>query len=461
MQLRARRFLIALVALLAAPATLAAQPSATLAFVGANVLPMDGERVLADQTVLVRAGRIVALGSRGSVVVPSGATVIDASGKYLMPGVSEMHGHYPQPGTEFANDVLFLYVANGVTVVRGMQGGPQHVPLRDAIERGEVLGPRLWVSAPSMAGAGPNGITEPATAESLVREAHASGIDHLKVHENLSLPVYDAIADTANELQLPFSGHVSNRVGLYHALAKGQATIDHLDNVLEAMVEDREAVEAADLFGLAALVDGIDEAKIDQVVAAFRVAGAGVVPTMELWEILFGAYAVEEIEARRPEIRTMPAEMVAGWRRAVEQRHANASGDMAAVRKVLDMRRRVLRALYDGGVPVLLGTDSPQIYSVPGFSIHHEMALMIEAGLTPYQVLEAGTRKVAEFYGALGDFGMVAVGHRADLVLLNANPLEDVARFADRAGVMVHGRWLPEEEIQQRLRQVEARAATS
>ncbi len=132
---------------------------------------------------------------------------------------------------------------------------------------------------------------------------------------------------------------------------------------------------------------------------------------------------------------------------------------MAALRTVLDMRKRALKALQEGGVDVLLGTDSPQIYSVPGFSIHHEMAIMVDAGLTPWEVLEAGTRKVAEYYGALDEFGMVAAGHRADLVLLNSNPLEDVGHFDDRAGVMVNGVWLPESEIRERLAAIEQRVA--
>lgn len=459
-----RRLLLLALAVVALAHSLAGAQSSqpgTVAFVGPDVLPMDGERILRDQTVIVEDGRIVTVGARSTVRVPDDALEIPAAGRFLMPGVSEMHGHYPQPGTDFTRDVLFLYVANGVTVVRGMQGGPQHVPLRESIEAREILGPRLWVSAPAMAGMGGNAVTDPAAAESLVREAHAAGVDHLKVHEGLTIPVYDSIATTAGELGLPFSGHVSNLVGLEHALAMGQSTVDHLDNVIEATIADREAVASADLFGLGALVQEVDESRIDEVVALFREHAAGVVPTMELWEILFGGYSVQEVEGRRPEIRYMPPEMVENWRRQVAESHSQASQDMDAVRTVLDMRRRVLKALHDGGVTVLLGTDSPQIYSVPGFSIHHEMRIMVEAGMTPWEVLEAGTRKVAEYYDALGEFGMVAPGHRADLVLLNANPLEDVGNFADRAGVMVNGQWLSEDEIQERLAAIEARVASA
>ena len=130
-----------------------------------------------------------------------------------------------------------------------------------------------------------------------------------------------------------------------------------------------------------------------------------------------------------------------------------AAADPETNRRVSALRRTILKALHDGGVPILLGTDSPQIFSVPGFAMHHEMRLWVEIGMTPYQVLETGTRRVAEYFDATNDFGSVAVGHRADLLLLTANPIEDIANVASRAGVMVNGRWIPERQIQDRPRQ--------
>jgi len=358
--------------------------------------------------------------------------------------------------------VLFLYVANGVTLVRGMQGNASHLPLRDAIEAGEIVGPRLFVCAPSMSG---NSVQTVADAERLVREAQAAGFDHLKVHEGLTPEVYAAIASTANEVGITFSGHVSNLVGLYSALQQGQTTIDHLDNFIEAMIDDREAVEAAGLFDLPALVSQIDESKIGEVVAATVEAGAGVVPTEVLWETFLGGRTGEEMIATRPELRYWLPEGRQGlgqgvtqWSEQADQRRA-ALPSPDAGQPVIELRRRLIKELHDAGVPVLLGTDSPQVFSVPGFSIHHEMRVMVESGLTPYEVLHSGTKAVADFYGA-GDFGTVAPGQRADLVLLNANPLEDVTNFADNAGVMANGRWIPRAEIDARLAEIEAMMAT-
>lgn len=454
---------LALLSLTLAPvATPATAASGAVAFIDVNVLPMNVPGVLAAQTVVVRDGRIVAIGAAGQVEVPADAVRIDGAGKFLMPGLAEMHGHYAQDAeSQFSRDVLFLYVANGVTFVRGMQGGPQHLPLRDAIERGEVLGPRLAVSAPAMYGGGQNPLTDPALAVERVRQAKADGFDHLKVHEGLSREVYAAIAATANELELPFAGHVTNHVGLLDALEQGQQTIDHLDNFLEALVPDQAAVAELGLFEQGQIVAQIDTARIDEVVAATRASGAGVVPTEYLWETFLGWRGGDEMIAAHPEVRYMPAAMVDNWRGNVDQGLASRAEAPRAAEPIIQLRRRIMRALYEAGVPVLLGTDSPQVFSVPGFSIHHEMRVMVESGFTPYEVLYTGTRAVAQFYGQDDDHGSVAAGQRADLVLLNADPTVDVAAFADRAGVMVNGRWLSEPDIQTELAAIAARIAAA
>lgn len=446
----------------AAPSFPAPVVAGSLAFIDVSVLPMSVEGLLEHQTVLVRDGRIVAVGPADAVEVSADFARVDGAGKYLMPGVAEMHGHYAQDADgQDARDVLFLYVANGVTFVRGMQGGPQHLPLRDAIERGEVLGPRLAVSAPAMYGAGQAALSDPALAAERVRQAKALGFDHLKVHEGLSREVYAAIAATAREVGLPFAGHVTNYVGLLDALEQGQQTIDHMDNFLEAMVPDRDAVAELGLFDQARIAARIDTSKIDEVVAATLASGAGVVPTEYLWETFLGWRSGDEMIAAHPEVRYMPVATVAGWKNTVDGGLSQRAADPRAAEPIIELRRRVMRALYEAGVPVLLGTDSPQVFSVPGFSIHHEMRVMVESGFTPYEVLYTGTRAVAEFYGAEAEYGSVAVGQRADLVLLNADPSSDVANFADRAGVMVNGRWLSEDEIQAELAAIAARAAAA
>ncbi|MDE0006039.1 MAG: amidohydrolase family protein [Rhodospirillaceae bacterium] len=434
-------------------------PRISHAFVDVNVLPMDDERVVAGQTVLVADGRIVQAGAAADVMVPDDVTVIDGSGKYLMPGVTEMHGHYPNPeAREFTEAVMYLYVANGVTLVRGMQGGASHLPLRDAIEAREIVGPRLLVCAPAISG---NNVTQPEDARRLVREAAAAGFDHIKVFEGLTPEVFSAIAETAAEVGLTFSGHVSNLVGLYSALEQGQSTIDHLDNYIEAMIDDPEVVAELGLLELPSVMSQVDEAKLGDVIAATVEAGAGVVPTEVLWETFLGGRSGADFLAEMPETRYWVRESIPGVASGVNRWVQQTDGRSAALpqpgagRPVIELRRRLIKELYDAGVPVLLGTDSPQVFSVPGFSIHREMRVMVESGLTPYQVLHAGTAAVADFLG-IDDFGRVAEGQRADLVLLNANPLDDIGNFADSAGVMVNGVWLSRSDIDERLAAIEA-----
>ncbi len=424
-----------------------------VAFVGVNVLPMRGPSgpvVLENQTVVVANRRIASINPADTVEVADDVTVIEAEGSYLMPGLAEMHGHLPgRPLLPLdTKNLLFLYVANGVTTVRAMQGNRSQFTTRDQIARGETIGPRLFVGSTSMSGAR---VTTPEQGAQLVREYHQIGYDLVKIHEGLTLDVFDAVAATANELGIPFGGHVPDEVGLLRALEAGQVSIDHLDNYVDALVpDDAPRVDTPGIAGIGALLDVVDETRIAELVRATRASGAWVVPTMVLWETAFyGDQSAAELRAARPEVRYIPPEMVEQWERAVDERLA--ASDQATNRRVSDLRRSILTALHEGGAPLLLGTDSPQVFSVPGFAMHREMALWVELGMSPYEVLETGTRRVAEYFDATGDFGSVAVGHRADLLLLNANPIEDIANVSSRGGVMVNGRWMPEAEIQERL----------
>ena len=259
-------------------------------------------------------------------------------------------------------------------------------------------------------------------------------------------------------------------------VATGATGIAHAFVDVNVLPMDRERVLAGQTvlvadgrvvrMGTAAQVDVpdgatvIDEARVGEVIAATVEAGAGVVPTQVLWETFFGGRSGADVLAARPETRYWVRQSIPGVASGVNQwaqqtdRMGGALASPDAGRPVIELRRRLVKALHDAGVPVLLGTDSPQVFSVPGFSIHREMQVMVDSGLTPFQVLYGGTKAVADFLGA-EDFGRVAEGQRADLVLLNANPLDDIGHFADSAGVMVNGRWLSRGEIDVRLAEIE------
>lgn len=408
-------------------------------FVGVSVVPMDSERILADQTVVVRGDRIVEVGPARSVRVPEGARRVDGRGKWLMPGLAEMHGHVPPPNAppEYTDRVLFLYLANGITTVRGMLGAPGQLELRRRAAAGEILSPTLYLAGPSFNG---NSVSSPEQAVQMVRAQKAEGWDLLKVHPGLTRPEYDAMARTAREVGMRFGGHVPEEVGLLHAIEMGQETFDHIDGYVEA------------LNGEAGPVDG---ARLADVVRRTREAGAWVVPTMALWEVLYGTANLDSLRAY-PELRYVPRQQVEAWTNAYRQRAASPQFNAIANANVIENRIRILGALHRGGARILMGTDAPQQFSVPGFSLHRELGHMRAAGMSPFDILASGTRSVGEYFRGQDRFGTVAAGQRADLILLDANPLADVANVSRIAGVMARGRWVPRAEIDAGLERIAA-----
>jgi imidazolonepropionase-like amidohydrolase len=446
--MRIRSFALALVLLLPLRTTTAQLPAVppqrTTAFVDVTVLPMTGATgrlTIPGQTVIVRDGKIATIGPTASTRPPADALVIQGQGKFLMPGLAEMHGHVP--GQAQAAPTMFLYTANGITTVRGMQGSAFHLTLREQVARGEVIGPLFYTAGPQLA----TQIRTPAIGDSIARAYKAAGYDLLKIQEGIPRLSYDAVLKTAREIGMPVGGHVPDEVGLWHALASKQGTIDHLDNYMDAIAA--ADFPADELRAVPAPPPGSPFThRVLAAAAATKRSGIAMVPTMALWENLYvpndSAYY-----AARPELKYMPRNTVAQWYRTIAP-GGRVFGDSARTAWKA-MRKQVLGALNAAGVPILLGTDAPQLFSVPGFSIHREMQSMVEAGMTPIQVLLSGTRNVAVHLGTLAETGTVEVGKRADLLLLDANPLDAVANAQRRAGVMFNGRWLPEAEIQRTL----------
>ena len=422
-------------------------------FVNVNVVPMDQERIIENQIVAINGSRITSIGDSGQFIPAESASVIESAGQFLVPGFTEMHGHLPsgRMSDEDIRNLLFLYIANGVTTVRGMQGEPSQLALRNSIQRGLLLGPNLYLASESMSG---ERVPTPEEAVRLVREHKVDGYDLIKTHEGISLETFDAIARTAVEMDMPFGGHVSDLVGLQHALESGQSSVDHLDNYVEALAGDLARSHVGDATpDIKSLISEIDERRIPELVQVTVDSGSWVVPTMVLWEsAFFPLRSSEELLGEHPELRYIAPEVVDQWRRAIDTRFELS--DVQVNQRITALRRKILRALHSGGANIALGTDSPQIFSVPGFSIHHEMSLYAEIGMTPYQILELGTRRPSEYFGATDDFGTVEVGKRADLLLLAENPLEDVMNLKSRVGVMIGGRWLPTNEIDLRLESI-------
>jgi imidazolonepropionase-like amidohydrolase len=411
--------------------------------------------VLSGQTVLVRDGRITAVGPTASVRVPADAQRIDGRGKFLMPGLAEMHAHVlgPAQPQELNRDIMFLYVANGVTTIRAMLGAPNQLVLRGQLQKGEVLGPTMFVAAPSLNG---NSAPNPDTAMKLVRAHKAAGYDLLKLHPGLTRATYDSAVRVARDVGITFGGHVSQQVGIDRTLEVRQSTVDHLDGYIEGAVADglkRRIMSPTEQVPFGEWMAGVTDERMRELARQTKAAGVWNVPTVFLWESLYGSFAPESA-AGRPEMKYAPKQWVNGWiNQKKNQAQALTKGGVTPelAQQLLAHRRRLLKALADAGAPLLMGTDSPQMFNVPGFALHRELRLMGEAGLTPYQVLESGTKNVGLYVERDlrqdGKFGTVTVGNWADLVLLDGNPLQSLDNITKRAGVMVRGRWVPAAEI--------------
>ena len=414
-------------------------------FVNVNVIPMTSETVLSGRTVIVTDGEITAIGYVDDTPVADAAVVVDGTDRFLMPGLSEMHGHVPGPDSDSLERVLHLYVANGITTVRGMLGQPSHLDLKSALQRGDTLGPRLFTSGPSLNG---RSVTSPERAISMVEEQYAAGYDFLKIHPGLTREEFDAMAATADRVGIRFAGHVPEDVGIDRALAAGIATIDHLDGYMESLLRphDDPSGGLSGPFGVF-IADQADETKIAGIVAATVEAGVWNVPTDSLFRHWASAEADPEDMVDWPEMKYMPADTVARWYRAKRDMLDDVNYHPETAARAVALRQRLILELHRNGAGLLLGSDSPQIFNVPGFAIHRELEYLVDAGLTPFEALQTGTANPARFFGQRDMIGVVKTGAAADLILLDANPLDDITNTRRIHGVMVRGRWLPRREL--------------
>ncbi len=471
---RATNTLLAVLATLGLPRAAGAQTFATqtfpsgqplpVAFTNVTVLTMEGNRRLYDQTVIVINGRIATIGPSNSTPVPDNATRILGRGKFLMPGLAEMHAHVPpgNPTQEQLADIMFLYVANGITTIRGMLGAPYQIALKQQLARGEMLGPQFFSAAPSLNG---TSAPTPEAAIALVRQAKQTGYDLVKIHPGVSRATWDAAVREMRVQGLTFGGHIPADVGIVHAMRTGIATIDHVDGYLEAAVGDSSVYASGGQLG--DVIDAIDPAKFPALARMARDLNVWNVPTMYLWENFYNDRTAEEMAAL-PEMAYVSQQQVTAWMNQKRGRSlADENQRMTPPRRAryLELRRQMLKALADAGAPLLMGTDSPQMFNVPGFALHRELQVAQAAGLTPQQILESGTRAVSRYVRESlrgdGAFGTVAEAKWADLVLLDADPTVDLANLNKRAGVMVRGRWVSAEALSAGLDSIRAKHAAA
>jgi len=396
---------------------------------------MDRHRVLKDYDVLVRNGRIASVGRHGTVSLPSHVTRIDATGRWLMPGLADMHVHL------YDTEGFVSYLAYGITTVANLNGEPADLRWRDQVQRGELLGPTVYTAGPSINGNPPgnSGFTPVETVDQARREVRRQsemGYDFIKVYSTLPAPAYAAILAEAKARHMGVLGHVPFEVGLKGVLQSGwQSNIAHVEEYLNGYFNHVKP----------------DSTTIAEVVEATRKSGMTITPNLFAYDDYLRAIADLPGVLADPEMRyaspALLAEKLPAHNRSVRD---NPQEFVKYLRSGLDLFRQLTREMARAGVPLLLGTDT-EVFGFPGHSAHRELEMLVSSGLTPYGALEAGTRRagayVREHVHASEQFGTIGAGSRADLLLLEANPLEDVRRTAHPLGVMVRGRWLPRAEL--------------
>jgi hypothetical protein len=429
-----------------------------VAFVNTNVLVMDRERVLEDHTVLIRDGVIQEVAPSHRVRVSEGATVIDGQDLFLMPGLADMHAILPGPGEseEQVEDLLFLYLANNALVVRGALGMPNHLSLKRRVRDREILGPTLYVGSPPLTASNSR---DPESTIEIMLANRSAGYDFQVIHDGVSRMVWDSLSEEAHSRGYTFGGLIPDSVGLRYALSTGISYVDHMDGYLPEVVSDpvRARLAAGRQVPLREMLESAVGRKMRAMAAHTRASDTWVIPTLYLWENLYRALDVDSLLTLE-EMRYVPLSLRQAW---ANQKLGSPGEDPETGELLVDVRRRIFRALVLSGAGVLMGTYSPQLFNVPGFSLRHEVESMEAAGLTPYEVLVTGTRNVAEYAQREllepGNFGTVAPGNRADLILLRGNPLENLDHLWNQEGVMVRGRWISREEIDGRLARIAER----
>jgi hypothetical protein len=429
-----------------------------VAFVHASVIPMDEERVLRDQTVVVAGGTIVAIGPADATRVPDGALVIDATGRYLLPAFCDMHVHLLgeawnmmlppelQPASEDLpwDSFLFPYVANGVTTVQDLFSPPEHLVLRERIAKGEVLGPRLilarMIDGPK-AWPPPLGVwvASPEEAREAVRRAKKDGYDKIKVYSFLDKESYDAIVSTANELDMDVIGHIPMSVSLEYVLNAGQTLIAHSEEVAKHARGD------------------YSKERIDELADMIATRGVWMMPTLVTTESIIEVFDDPEGLVSRPEAAYYQHPMEQSvWSFVLEKLYKPIP--VEGQNKIRDgyahFQPQLTLALHEKGGKLMAGSDTVLPGLVPGFALHRELRELVKAGLTPFEALRTSTTTPFEYLGESETAGTIEVGKRSDLVLLDENPLEDIASSSRISGVLMRGRWIGAEEIRTRMDEV-------
>lgn len=406
-------------------ANVSAQRTTALAITNVNVVPMNTNTVLPKQTVLIENGRIRAIGSTAKMRVPTGAVVVDGANKYLLPGLIDMHAHLPgEEGTRHPLDSYFrLNLACGVTGLRSMRGDSSHLRWRDSLRRTQALAPHLYLGSPVLTR---DKAYSNSKGAQLLRRYQASGYDFAKYLGGLTAPQYDSLLLAARGLNFPVAGHAP-RSGLRGAVAARMASIEHIEAFVEAYQQD--------------------SVQLKQLARQMATDHLFTCPDFYWYQVTWLQYSPARLQSL-PGLAYVAPSLRTEWTSWLEARNKllnPATGPTPVAAQITAMLRtyhRAFRILHEAGVQFLVSPgDGPFI--VPGFGMAEELGLLTELGLSPFEALRAATTNAATWLGEQQQRGTIEAGKAADLVLLEANPLTNIANVRRVSGVVLDGRWVP------------------
>lgn len=395
--------------------TIPGSHASTLAIVGATLIDGTGAAPLPDSAVVIRDGRIVAAGPRAKIKVPKEAEVVGAKGKFLLPGLWDMHAHFEQ--VEWGP----TYLAAGVTTVRDCGNEFEFITsVRDAIAQGRGLGPRLllagFVDGTSTFAIGMARVDTPEQAKSWVDRYHSAGFQQMKIYSSVKLEEVKAVADEAHRVGMTVTGHVPEGLNAYQVIDAGQDQINHIPYIVDIMRAQLPASSPRTERRSAAANLDLNSAEAQKALAFLKEHHTVVDPTLALYE-LFGATTAHPPASFEPGIDKIPSELA---QPLTDVGPPNENSELG--QKIFQKNLAVVGALHKAGIPIVAGTDQ----AVPGHSLHREIELYVEAGFTPLEAIQAATIVPARVMGLDKELGTVEKGKRGDLILLTADPLQDI-----------------------------------
>lgn len=404
-----------------------------IAVTNVRLIDMTFERVLQNFTVIVRHGRITALGPASEIDVPGSIKTIDGSDSWLMPGLADMHVH--TSGIPLAYS---LFLANGITTIRETSGMVKYLEWSRAVAEGEILGPTIYTTGPILRG----NLNTAEEGRNEVANQYAAGYRMLKPYDSLSAEAFHAIMEEAKVRGMYTVGHVPYSVGIQGATEAGLDEIAHIHSFHQDFFKDFDPANVFDEYP-------IREDQIAKVVAMVKAAGTAVCVTLIVNQTLLDSQDLDSYLERPMMAYDLP------WAKPYMNSNAWYFNKMWPAPYLEDTYLpwlyRLTKALNDAGVMLVLGTDSGVTGLVSGFSTHEELSLLVKAGLSPYQALLTGTRNAALVSGDGDDWGTIELGKRADMILLAGNPLDDIRNTKKILGVIKAGQWLDREKLDQML----------